>query len=327
MVKWVLRVVLSLIGLILVLLAAGFAYEAWSEARDARIYGPPGQMVSVGDHKLHILCKGSGEGPVIVIEAGGGVGLVSYLGVQERIAGFARVCTYDRAGLGWSEPAKTPRTFDGMAGELATLLDRARIPGPYVLVAHSFGGLIVRAFARDYASRVAGLVLVETGDEVIAFDPSSAAAFARSKQQNEVADIIARFGIVRLVPALQGPFRDASPEIKAAILRPGIFKAMAREIEAYERIPVSQRRPGGFGALDDWPLVVVVRGHPDPGGAEFEKAWQEAARRLAALSTNSMLIVAEQSGHSVESEQPELFVEAVRRAHSAVRDGTRISAP
>ena len=328
MAKWTLRVILSLIGLIVVLLIAGFTYETWSEARDARLYVPPGQMISVGDHNLHILCKGAGDGPVVVIEAGGGVGLVSYLGVQAKIAEFAHVCTYDRAGLGWSQPARTPRTFEGMASELEALLNGAKISTPCVLVGHSYGGLIVRVFARDYASRVAGLVLVETGDEAIAFDPSAVAAFTRGRQRNEAADIMHRFGIVRPVPALLGPFGDAPPEIKAAILRPGIFKAIARESEAYDRIPVSQRRPGGYGTLDDWPVAVVVRGHPDPSvSAEFEQAWQETNRRLASLSTNSVLIVAEKSGHNVQRDEPEVFVDAVRRVHDAVRDGTRLPPP
>lgn len=98
----------GLVTAIALLLAAGYGYESVSEWHDARLFDPPGEMIDVGGHRLNIVCMGTGQGPTVVIEAGGGVGAVGYAAVQEQVARFARVCSYDRAGLGWSEPAPTP---------------------------------------------------------------------------------------------------------------------------------------------------------------------------------------------------------------------------
>lgn len=219
-----------------------------------------------------------------------------------------------------------PRTFDEMARELEALLEGAGVPGPYVVAAHSFGGGIARVFARDYPDKTAGLALIETGDEPLAFHPSAQEAFARAKEINVVANVLHRFGVVRLAPALLGPYAEAAPEIKARVLRPGIFRAMAREGDAYAAIPEEQRRPGGFGKLGDLPVAVVVRGRADVGGdVAFEQEWHEAHRRLRELSSNSILIVAENSGHMVHIEEPDVYVDAVRRIVVAVRACSRLA--
>jgi pimeloyl-ACP methyl ester carboxylesterase len=325
MLKWFTRALIGLVAVVALLLVAGYAYEAVSAWNDARRFDPPGAMVDVGGYRLNINCIGDALGPTVVIEAGGGVGVVGYIAVQEQIAQFAHVCSYDRAGLGWSEPAPTPRTFDVMARELNVLLERSGVPGPYVLAAHSFGGGIARVFARDYRDKTAGLALIETGDEPLAFNPAAQEGFARAKEINTVANVLHRFGVVRLVPPLLGPYAEAAPEIKARILRPGIFRAMAREGDAYAAIPEEQRRPGGFGTLGDLPVVVVVRGRPDMGGdAAFEQEWREAHRRLSQLSSNSVLIVAEGSGHTVHLEEPDVYVNAVRRVVVAARENSRL---
>jgi pimeloyl-ACP methyl ester carboxylesterase len=326
MLKWFRRVLIGLVAVVALLLVAGYGYESISAWSDARRFDPPGAMVDVGGYRLNISCIGDALGPTVLIEAGGGVGAVGYVAVQEQIAQFARVCIYDRAGLGWSEPAPTPRTFDEMARELNVLLERSQVPAPYVLAAHSFGGGIARVFARDYRDKTAGLVLIETGDEPLAFHPVAQEAFARAREINVVANVLHRFGVVRLVPALLGPYAEAVPEVQARVLRPGIFGAMAREGDAYAAIPEEQRRPGGFGTLDDLPVVVVVRGRADMGGVvEFEQEWREAHRRLSELSSNSILIVAERSGHIVHVEEPDVYVNAVRRVVVAAREHSRIA--
>jgi pimeloyl-ACP methyl ester carboxylesterase len=321
-----LRILFAFVAIVVVLLAAGYAYESTSEALDARRFGPPGEMIDIGGYRLNIVCKGDASGPTVVIEAGSGVGVVGYAAAQDAIATFARACSYDRAGLGWSEAAPSPRTFEEMARELNALLEGANIPGPYVLVAHSFGGFVARAFAHEYRSKTVGLALIETGNEELAFDPVAIEAFARSQQVNAVAAVLHRFGVVRLVPALQGPFANAPAEVKARILRPGIFRAIAREGAALAAIPGSRRHLGGLGTLDDLPLIVVVRGLPDFGdNTSFEESWRQGNRRLAELSTNSVVVVAEKSGHMVHVDQPEIYVDAVRRVVRAASDGSRVS--
>src|SRR5688572_23555298 len=117
MLKWLVRIVIGFVTVIALLLASGYAYEAISAARDARRFDPPGEMVDVGGYRLNTLCKGDAPGPSVVIEAGG-VGAIGYLAVQDEIARFARVCSYDRAGLGWSDSAAWPHSFAEHAREL-----------------------------------------------------------------------------------------------------------------------------------------------------------------------------------------------------------------
>src|SRR4029077_1689731 len=132
---------------------------------------PPGRLVDVGGHKLHIWCTGSGE-PTVVLENGlsGGSGIVGWSVVQPEVAKFTRVCSYDRAGIGYSDPGPSPRTARRIASELAQLLDRSGIAGPVVLVGASIAGFNVRVFASDHPERAAGLVLVDASHEADAHE-------------------------------------------------------------------------------------------------------------------------------------------------------------
>ncbi|MCX6024566.1 MAG: alpha/beta hydrolase, partial [Chloroflexi bacterium] len=144
---WLVGIVTGLLGLLL--LCAG--YESVSEAADARTYPPPGQMVDVGGYRLHIHCIGAG-GPTVVIDAGLGDWSASWGSwVQPDVAKTTRVCAYDRAGMGYSEPGPPPRSAEHFAQELHTLLHQGGVPGPYVLVGHSLGGLTARVFAHQVA--------------------------------------------------------------------------------------------------------------------------------------------------------------------------------
>ncbi len=146
----------TLLGLMLI----GYIYEPIAEAADAKAYPPPGQMVDVGGYRLHINCTGEGS-PTVVIESGWGDMSASWGWVQPEVAKTTRICTYDRAGMGWSESSPQPRTAREFAKELHTLLAKANEPGPYVLVGHSLGGYTMRVYAHDYPGEVAGLVLID----------------------------------------------------------------------------------------------------------------------------------------------------------------------
>src|SRR5215813_12477614 len=136
-VVWLARILAVVVGLALL----GAAYESTSEAADARAYSPPGQLVDVGGYRLHINCTGTGS-PTVVIESGWGDWSASWSNVQSQAATNTRVCTYDRAGYGFSEPGPLPRTADRFTEELHRLLHNAGLPGPYVLAGHSLGGTL-----------------------------------------------------------------------------------------------------------------------------------------------------------------------------------------
>jgi pimeloyl-ACP methyl ester carboxylesterase len=157
---WLKRVGLALLTLLLLLVAAGLVYQLVATAIDNGKYPAPGQLVDVGGYNLHISCTGQGS-PAVILDASSIDTSSSWAWVQPEVAKSTRVCSYDRAGLGWSDLGPAPRDAQQHSSELHTLLQRGGIAGPYVLVGHSYGGLITRVYADRYPGEVAGVVLVE----------------------------------------------------------------------------------------------------------------------------------------------------------------------
>src|SRR5215207_11677139 len=148
--KWTKRVFIGLTGLVLVLLLAGMVFQFVATKIDEYRYPAPGEMVDVGGYSLHLHCTGEGGAPTVVMDAGGGGTVRDWQLVQPKVADFARVCTYDRAGMGWSDSGAQPRTSQQIVKELHTLLSKAEVRGPFVLVGHSFGGTNMQVYARQY---------------------------------------------------------------------------------------------------------------------------------------------------------------------------------
>jgi pimeloyl-ACP methyl ester carboxylesterase len=158
--SWPQRVVILLFWLIVLLAVAGILYENISEARDRRFNPMAGKLVDVDGRKMHIDCTGEGS-PAVILDSGLGDSYLSWEKVQSPIAKFTQVCSYDRAGIGYSDPSDHPRNSRIIAQELHGLLQAAQIPPPYVLVGHSMGGYDVRLYASLYRNEVAGMVLVD----------------------------------------------------------------------------------------------------------------------------------------------------------------------
>lgn len=291
------------------LLLLGAVYESASEAADARAHRPPGRLIDVGGHRLHLYCVGpvGRGGPTVVIDAGLGDWSTSWTGVQSRAARTTRVCAYDRAGMGYSEPGAGPRTAERFAGELHTLLQRANIAGPYVLVGHSMGGLTVRVFAGRYPGEVAGVVLVESmgplpaGDGPAAPPPAAAHAPAVS-----LARLAARVGLVRLLAGPLGLADGLPPSVAGAYVArlsaPRHFETVEEEAAG---LPESLRQAGAVTTLGDLPLVVLSRGR------DRNPEWEARQVRLLRLSSAGRRLVAEHSGHLVELDEPDAAVRAI----------------
>src|SRR6266581_6105799 len=159
------RRVLLVSALLLALLAlTGFLYQSIASAQDASSYPAPGKLIDVGGYRLHLDCTGTARlgSPTVILEAGSGNSSLPWSKVQPGVASFTRVCSYDRAGYGWSDNGPLPSTAGRMVAELHTLLARAGVAGPYVLVGHSYGGLIMQLYTYTYPQQVAGLVLVDS---------------------------------------------------------------------------------------------------------------------------------------------------------------------
>jgi pimeloyl-ACP methyl ester carboxylesterase len=192
-----------LLGLLVLFFAAVYLNELVAHYRADQRYPMPGRLVDVGGHRLHIHTVGEGW-PTVVLDAGLGESALTWAGIQPEIAKFSRVCSYDRAGMGWSDPGPQPRTYPRIAAELHTLLHNAGEKPPYVLVGHSAGGFTVRLFAQFHPDEVAGVVLVDPSDEE---DEDWSNPVTRQKQVNALRVEIfpAAIGLYRLLvrPAWQ----------------------------------------------------------------------------------------------------------------------------
>jgi pimeloyl-ACP methyl ester carboxylesterase len=200
----------------------GHIYESKAEAADAQAYPPPGQMVDIGGYRLHIHCTGTGS-PTVVIEAGWGDFSPSWTGVQQEAAKTTQVCTYDRAGSGWSDPGPLPRNALQYAKELHSLLHNANLPGPYVLAGHSMGGIPVRVFTNLYPSEVAGVVLIDSmvPGQFTAQPPEATLQAGSPSRSFSILPSLAHIGAVRLFSGALGlaPTDLPAQEAKAYLSR------------------------------------------------------------------------------------------------------------
>jgi pimeloyl-ACP methyl ester carboxylesterase len=303
--------------LLLILGVGGWAAGVFARRNLLQQNPPPGRLVSVGGSSMHITCAGKGH-PTVILEAGLGDFSVFWARVQPEVAVFTQVCAYDRAGLGWSEPGPRPRTHQEMVDDLHTLLEKAGVTGPYVLVGHSFGGINMRLFARRYPGEVAGMILVDSAHEQQADRfPVLASINERMAGQFRFLSMINHFGLMALFPEqvpVHGLPAGPAARYRARVAATPFFDAVLSESDCLYKH--ERDAPASLGAL---PLIVLSRGRAEtlPGvspeqGERFEQAWREMQIELAGLSSHSKHIIAEHSGHNIHLEQPDLVIEAAR---------------
>lgn len=311
---WLGRIAFSIIGLALV----GYIYESVAEAADAQAYPPPGQLVDVGGYRLHINCAGSGS-PTVIIEAGWEDWSTSWAAyVQPEVAKTTRICTYDRAGMGWSEVGPLPRDAAQNAKELHILLQNANIPGPYVMVGHSLGGLVVRVFAREYSSDVVGIVLIDSmNPKQISQSPTVQSQSESRSQPFSFKAMLARFGVARLLVKLPAIAPSLGPNQEAyypLYIRPQSFQTTANEGQG---MPAAGEQAAAVKSFGDLPLIVLTaRQNTMP-------SWQDWQSELLQLSSNSQHLFAENSGHTIQVDEPDAAVAAILKMVELVRQSTQ----
>ncbi len=290
--RWVKRGVLSGIVGLVALALVGAIWQAFATAADRRNFPPPGWLVDVGGHRLHIQCAGVGR-LTVVLETGALSMSALWGWVRPLAARHTRVCSYDRAGLGWSEPGSEPRDAIHISRELHTLLNNAGETPPYVLVGHSYGGLLVRMYADQHPEDVAGLLLLDSShpDQVVRIEKVlGKPAFLENLQESMFASlsILARLGILRFMlrhTGSAGRFDDLPP--RAAAEFKAFFADASHQSAAEAEMRVWKETAGQVRAtrpLGDLPLVVISAEGTKPPSRE-QQVRHELHRELAALSS------------------------------------------
>lgn len=323
--RWLKRVAWTLVGILVVLAIAGAAYQAIATNRDAQRFPQRGKSVDIGGFSLNLDCTGAGS-PTVILESGLGAPAASWALVQPDVAKFTRVCSYDRAGYGWSDPSPLPHTSLAIVKELHALLLNAGVAPPYILVGHSFGGYNVRVYAGQYPDEVAGVVLVDSSHEdQKARMPAKLREWSEARQVRRLETfipILIRLGIARFL--LRHQFDEVKipqqmkDELLYLSLQPQFVRAVVAETSSFDE---SAQQVRAAGTLGDKPLIVLTAGRslnlPDMPAAEmqaFRAIWvNELQPSLARLSTSGQRIMVEKSDHLIPFEQPQAIVSAIRQ--------------
>lgn len=311
--RWVVRT-FSIIGIGLAVAAVlGAVHHHLATRATASRHPCPGVLYDVGGHRLHLQIQGT-NGPTVVIDAGMLGGSYNYKKLAEELAGIVRVCTYDRAGYGWSEPGPLPRTSQQIVKELHTLLDRAGIKPPYILLGHSFGGLNMRLFASNHPGEVAGLILVDALNTDLR---AESRPMGRSNLLFDFLNFSAPVGTTRLFAGLfeREPSNDpvALEQHREFLSRTVSSRTVYEEWTGMSNW-VSVR--AAFRHLGEIPVTVISRRIAESSTGDKQAAqqreWAESQRALLKISDRSRLIIANTDNHCIQYHDPKTIVQAVR---------------
>ncbi|HRQ42437.1 MAG TPA: alpha/beta hydrolase [Chloroflexota bacterium] len=295
---WLGRLGLALIALSLALALSGATYQAIAAAQDANRYPPPGQLVDVGGYQLHLYCLGEGS-PTIILDAANMGTVSNWAWIQPELAHSTRVCAYDRAGNGWSDLSPEPQDTWQNGAALHTLLAQAAVPGPYLLVGHSFGGLFVQAFADMYPDEVVGMVLIEgtLPNGQAALGLPDVMPNAPDAAMIDATPFISRLGILRLLnfpptdPDLPEPQRQ---ELQTYLASSKWAETTRRQYHLFPTLLAQVRPLYTAVSLGQMPLAVVLGSE----GAGSIEAWRDLFAQQAALSANGAIYRIEGASHN-----------------------------
>jgi pimeloyl-ACP methyl ester carboxylesterase len=297
------------------------------------VYPPPGRLVDIGGRKLHLNCTGNGE-PTVILMAGGGAFSIDWALVQPEVAESTRVCSYDRAGLGWSDPGPSEETVEETVDDLHALLQASGEHQPYVLVGASIGGIFIQAYQRAFPKDVAALVFSNSSNR-IGFQSKTKAGLIWDLTE---ADIRSGFPLSVKKDAAptreEDPFDKLPPDLQKVRLwldvrlweksdpskaKPDMLLSWRKEfLTEFDATDVGKQPP--LGAL---PVVVIASNPVGPESARHSR--NEAGPRLDFLSSNTLHITATGSGHEIHFYQPDRVIGGILRGVLAVRSGSQIT--
>jgi len=311
--RWGGRVLLVGLCAFLFLIVYLLIRESITRSKYRAEYPPPGRMVDLGTHEIHLNCVGCGT-PTVVFEADlDQYGSLSWASVQSEIAELTRACSYDRAGILWSEPGPCPRDGEMIASELGAVLDAAGEDGPYVLVGHAFGGIYVRIFAGQNPDDVCGMVLIESSHPEM-LTRFEAVGLSPEIPDRNIRPLVLLLSHLGMPDRYKGNMYDLPPRIydpTQAFLPESSMAWFDEKIES----PNTLAQAGQYEYLGDLPLIVIAAAVAPTSlqdqGQFFQDLWLELQNELLSLSDNSQIRTYE-IGHYPQLQSPELVIEAIR---------------
>lgn len=325
---WLRRGLLGFATTAAALIGFGTIYQAIASRRDVQRFPPVGEMVDVGGYRLHIMVAGLDHpGPTVVLDTGLGLPMVYLTRLQEQVGAFARVVAYDRPGIGWSDSPPSGRPHDALttANALHAALTQAEIPGPFVLVGHSAGGLNMLVFADTYPRDTGGIVLVDSThpNQFLRYPPKQARAEKRMQKMSVLFEWGARLGILRLVNGPHLLEADDLPADQKAALQtyfasPRFGAGIRAEMGAFESLTFPQVRK--IESLGDMPMFVLTAGTT----AELVPVQIELHEEFARLCSNSLHRTVAGASHArlvTSSDYLPEVSDAIRQVFEAAQDG------
>jgi pimeloyl-ACP methyl ester carboxylesterase len=328
------RIGLGMVVLLLVLGAAGALWNVLAIRHYRNAYLPPGKLYTVNGEPMHLYCSGTGS-PTLVLESGRGDDFLAWGKVQPALSRATRVCSYDRAGFGWSAPQHGPRDAAHIANQLHQLLRQADIKGPLVLMGHSAGGIYIRAYATQYPDDVAGLMFVDASSPTqnLVMPPALKALDEDSAFQVALAKAMVRLGVARamgMCDQVVPGFEAQAGLLKADACIPAQINVYQREEASWSASLKETTQTGPYGAL---PILVFSHDPQQPRPAQLpvtvtaadwqqgNMIWDRLQQELAQLSTRGHRIIAKGSGHYIQFDRPDVLNSAVPVFIRQIRDG------
>lgn len=329
--RWLKRIGIGILVVLATTVLAGCAYEMWARHRVATEFPAPGKLVDIGGRRIHLDCRGTGT-PIVVFESGLDVyGSLSWSAVQDPVASLTRACSYDRAGIMWSDRASGKRDGAAVASDLHKTLQAAGEQGPYVLVGHSLGGPYVMAFTQEFSSEVAGIVFVDAShpDQQLRIKQAIGKSMEEPMTGPKVLAAAAWTGLPRLVTRSLGNAK-APARANAAMVAylPSSLRPMLDEFAAIDE---TFREAGALRSLGDRPLVVLTAAAPIAAadlatvgltpeqGQQMQAVWFELHRDETSWSTRGREIRLDDAHHYIQFERPDAVIDAVREVVTDLR--------
>ena len=329
--RWLKRIGIGVLALLAAAILAGTAYETWNRHRVAAEFPPRGTLVDIGGRRIHLDCRGTGA-PIVVFESGLDMyGSLSWSAVQDPIAQTTRACSYDRAGILWSDRAQGARNAVAIANDLHAALQAAGERGPYVMVGHSLGGPYVMTFARRFGDDVAGIVFVDAShpDQQQRMNAAIGQQAEPSMAGPKLGAALAWMGVPRLFAGSVGhPQAPARANAAMSAYLPGSLSPMLDELAAIDE---TFKEAGALRSLGDRPLVVLTAAAPFKAedlaalkltteqGQRMQAVWFELHDDEASWSSQSRQLRLDDSHHYIQFERPDAVIDAVREVVDSIR--------